>query len=318
MKSDSRIYQGLGVVHYVSFPQLLSGTGPFIETFKIILADDFFDTIEITWIKEERQKLRAIEVIKESGKRIVLAGGPPYAFQQINLSSLDQDVRKKSIELAKQLIDDAYRFGARLHLITGGPDPSPAFRAQAKDCLVNSILELLAYTESQANDYLLTLSMEPVDRAIHRKGLIGPIKEAVEIARKVRDRGGNLFLTIDQSHLAQLGEDPLDAIVNANEFLYHVHLANCVISDPSSPLYGDEHPRFGIPGSVHDLPEVVAFLKILKKQGFFERECPYGDPPIISVEVKPQEGENPEELLEATKNLLFRAFPLVGDLDTPS
>jgi sugar phosphate isomerase/epimerase len=308
MQVEQKIYPGLGIVHYVSFPALLGGEGPVVETLEITVADEMFETIEISWIKDRGLKQRACEIIRESGKRVVLSGGPPYAYQHINLSAFDPDERNRSIALAKQLIDDALFFGASIHLITGGPDTEPILRDKAKNQLVNSILELSDYIEARANETLPMLSLEPMDREIHRKGLIGPISEAVEVVREVHDRGGKVYLTIDQSHLAQLGENTVGALIAANEYLYHVHLANCIISDPSSPLYGDAHPYFGVPGGVHDLPEVVAFLKALKALGFFDRTPPYVGLPIISVEVKPQDDGDPLQSIEKTKAFLLKAF----------
>jgi sugar phosphate isomerase/epimerase len=317
MESSQEIYPGLGLVHYVAFPQHLGGEGPIDETLGVVLADDVFNTLEISWIKSETMKQRVCKMLEHSGKRIVFSGGPPYAYQHINLSSLDPEERAHSLELAKRLIDDALLFGACIHLITGGPDTEPALRDRARDALVHSIVELSDYADAQGKKPPLCLSLEPVDRAVHRKGLVGPIAEAVEVAHKVHDLGGKLYLTIDQSHLAQLGEKPDNALALSDDFLDHIHLANCVISDPQNPLYGDEHPRFGVPGGVHNLPELVAFLKILQGRGYFRREPPYGGWPIISVEVKPIEGEDSVQLLKTTREVLVEAFSQVDVLSIP-
>ncbi len=317
MESIKEIYPGLGLVHYVAFPELLAGEGPIVETLGVALAEDIFHTLEISWIKSDTLKQRACEMLERSGKRIVFSGGPPYAYQHINLSALDPGERAHSLDLAKKLIDDALLFGACIHLITGGPDTEPALRDRARDALVHSIVELSDYADAHARKSPLFLSLEPVDRAVHRKGLVGPIAEAVEVARKVRDLGGELYLTIDQSHLAQLGEKPDNALALADDFLVHVHLANCVISDPKSPLYGDEHPRFGVPGGVHDVAEVVAFLNILQGLGYFRREPPYGGWPFVSVEVKPIADEDPIVVLKATREVLVEAFSQVDILSIP-
>jgi sugar phosphate isomerase/epimerase len=311
MESRVEIYPGLGLVQYAAFPKVIQGEGPIVETLEAALADDVFNTIEISWIKNEVLKRRACEMLANSGKRVVFSGGPPYAFQKIVLSSLDCDEREHSLECAKKLVDDALLFDACIHLITGGPDPGPAKREKAKDALVKSIQELSDYAEAHAKNSPLFLSMEPVDRAVHRKGLIGPIPEAVEMTRRVNDLGGKLFLTIDQSHLAQLGESPEEALAVAYDYLFHVHLANCIISDPHNPLYGDEHPPFGIPGGEHGLTELKAFLKILQGLGYFWRVPPYGGRPIISVEVKPQDDRDPLQLIRITKDVLAEAFSCV-------
>ncbi|MCC6956452.1 MAG: sugar phosphate isomerase/epimerase [Anaerolineales bacterium] len=308
MGENEGIYPGLGLVHYVSFPKNIPGDGPIIENLESILADDDFQTIEISWIKNEDVKKKASALLKTSGKRIVFSGGPPFAYQQINLSSLDDGERKYSMEYARQLFDDARLFNACIFLITGGRDTLPSERERAKDKLVQSIVELSKYAREHSDQSPIYLSLEPVDRAVHRKGLIGPIAEAVEIAQRVEQAGETLYLTLDQSHLAQLGIAPGEALRLAYNYLFHVHLANCIICDPQHPLYGDEHPYFGIKDGEHGLQELVVFLKILEKLGYFSRQPPYGGWPIVSVEVKPLDNEDPVEALKTTKAVLAKSF----------
>jgi sugar phosphate isomerase/epimerase len=205
-------------------------------------------------------------------------------------------------------VDDAYLLGAELHLITGGPDTAPADRESAVGYLVESMVTLSEYASSQATDRPLVLSLEPTDRSVHRYGLIGPTVEAVELVREVRRQGGAVWLTLDQSHLAQLGEVVEDSIAVAKGYHVHMHLANCLLSDPDSPIYGDEHPRFGVEGGEHDLPDVTALFEALWRHGFFQKPIPYGDRPIVSVEVKPQDHEDAEIILANTKRVVESAW----------
>ena len=301
-------HMDLGVVHYASFPQTVRGEGPILETLERILLDDFFTAVEVTWIRDDVVKRRVAEILAYANMQVVFSGGPPYAFENINLSALDDADWERSLVKAKSLVDDAYALGARIHVVASGPDTAPGHRDQAKDRLVDALAPLCDYALAQATDYSLTLCLEPIDRTVHRRGLIGPIKEAVQVAERVAQRGGCLGLTVDQSHLAQLGERPEEAIAMAGDSLIHLHLANCLLSDPTSPIYGDEHPRFGAPGSEHDVPEIAAFFQVLQAEDFFERQLPYGEKPIVSIEVKPQEQENPDIVLAATKRAIEAAW----------
>jgi sugar phosphate isomerase/epimerase len=301
-------YMDLGIVHYVSFPEVMAGEGPIIETVEKIILDDFFTAIEITRMEDAETKKRVIDRLRYSGLKVVYSGGPPYAMQGINLSALEQAERESSLAKAKRLIDEAILFGASIHLLTGGPDPGPENRKEAKKRLIDSLMELYDYNNSQGNESVPVLSLEPVDRSVHRMGLIGPISEAVEVVAAVRAQGGAIWLTIDQSHLAQLGDTPEAAFSAASEFMIHLHLANCVLSDPSDPAYGDEHPRFGFPGGEHDLKDITYLWETLNKNNFFNQAFPYGSKPIISVEVKPQSDEEPEIVLAATKRAITKAW----------
>jgi len=306
--SDRREYMDLGVVQYVSFPQVIAGTGPVIETIKRVLADEFFSAIEITWMEDPLIKEQVANLLRDSGMRVVYAGGPPYAMQQIHLSALDKGERRDSLEKAKRLVDDAYLLGAELHLITGGPDTAPEDRERAKGYLVECLVALSEYADSQVSDRPVVLSLEPTDRDVHRNGLIGPTVEAVEIVREVRRQGGAVWLTLDQSHLAQLGEVVEDSLAVAQGYHVHMHVANCLLNDPESPIYGDEHPRFGVEGGELGVEDVTALFESLWGFGFFEKPVPYGERPIVSVEVKPHGDEDQEIVLANTKRVVENAW----------
>jgi sugar phosphate isomerase/epimerase len=308
VENNWRRYLDLGVVQYVSFPQVIAGAGPVLETIRRVLVDEFFSAIEITWIEDERAKRQVADLLSYSGLRVVFAGGPPYAMQQIALSALDETERRESLTKAKRLVDDAYLLGAELHLITAGPDTAPQDRERAKGYLVESMVALSEYAKSQASDREVVLSLEPTDRDVHRNGLLGPTAESVEVLREVQRRGGHVWLTLDQSHLAQLGEVAEESIALAQPFHVHMHVANCLLGDRDSPIYGDEHPRFGVGGGEHDLNDVTSLFEALWRHGFFDKPVPYGERPIVSVEVKPQEHEDAAIILANTKRVVESAW----------
>ena len=256
------------------------------------------------------------ELLDYSGMRVVFAGGPPYAMQQIALSALEEGERRKSLDKAKRLVDDAYLLGAELHLITAGPDVAPEDRGRAKEYLAESMVALSEYTRSLALERAVTLSLEPTDRDVHRNGLLGPTAESVEVLREVQRRGGHVWLTLDQSHLAQLGEVAEESVALAQPFHVHMHVANCLLGDRDSPIYGDEHPRFGVPGGEHDVNDVTNLFESLWRHGFFDKPVPYGQRPIVSVEVKPQEHEDPEIVLANTKRVVESAWARVRVRDS--
>jgi hypothetical protein len=308
MESNRRRYMDLGVVQYVSFPQVIAGTGPVLETIRRVLTDEFFSAIEITWIEDGRVKRQVADLLSYSGLRVVFAGGPPYAMQRIHLSALDEGERRESLDKARRLVDDAYLLGAELHLITAGPDVAPEKRGLARAYLTESMVALSEYARSLASERALVLSLEPTDRDVHRCGLLGPTAESVDVLREVRQSGGDVWLTLDQSHLAQLGEVAEESIALAQRFHVHMHVANCLLGDRNSPLYGDEHPRFGVAGGEHNTRHVTALFETLWRHGFFQKPVPYGERPIVSVEVKPREDEDPEIVLANTKRVVENAW----------
>ena len=71
--------------------------------------------------------------------------------------------------------------------------------------------------------------------------------------------------------------------------------------------YGDLHPRLGYPNSANDVPQLLDYLKVLQQEGFFRED----DPLVLSMEVSPRPGENPDVVLANTKRALNRAWALL-------
>jgi len=88
---------------------------------------------------------------------------------------------------------------------------------------------------------------------------------AIKLVREIREQYKNFGLTMDTSHLRQLNEEPLDSIKKAFPYCHHIHLANCIIKDKTSNLYGDKHPEFGIEGGEISIEEIRDILKTIKE-----------------------------------------------------
>ena len=66
----------LGVVHYVSFPEILDGYGPVTETLAKILEMDEIQAVEITWIKDKHQRKMVKNLLQSWGGVVVYSGAP--------------------------------------------------------------------------------------------------------------------------------------------------------------------------------------------------------------------------------------------------
>ena len=66
---------------------------------------------------------------------------------------------------------------------------------------------------------------------------------------------------VDLSHIPLLGESPAQALQPVREHIAHIHIGNAYFKDRKDPAWGDQHPRFGYPGSANDVPEIVDFLR---------------------------------------------------------
>ncbi|MDQ3399329.1 MAG: hypothetical protein M3511_16495, partial [Deinococcota bacterium] len=71
--------------------------------------------------------------------------------------------------------------------------------------------------------------------------------------------------------------------------------------------YGDQHPRFGLPGGENGTPEVVAFVEKLFDIGFLGK----GRRPFLGFEVKPLPGESSGLVIANAKRVFAEAWSLV-------
>jgi sugar phosphate isomerase/epimerase len=151
----------------------------------------------------------------------------------------------------------------------------------------------------------LDINLETFDTEIDKRALIGKSVDAVKLAQQV-DRG-NFGLMIDLSHAPLIGESADEALRPAKDYLAHVHVGNCYMADPSSPAYGDQHPRFAFPGSPNGVEELTEWLRVLFDIGYFEA----GRQPVVSFEVKPLPSESSEIVLANAKRTMNEAWAMI-------
>lgn len=274
-----------------------------------IVDDALFSAIEITWIHDDEVRDKVAHLLRTSGMEVVYLAGIPMQLRKVNLSSVSEETRRRAVAEIKPLIDEACTLGACLFLVGSGPDPGPAHRDVAKAQLVRSLGELCAYAR-QISGERLTITLENFDRDVDKRYLLGPTREAVEVAQMVRKANTNFGLTIDESHLCQLGENPADEVPGAIDVIVYVHLANCVL-DNDLPGYGDQHPRFGVPGSEVGVEEMCSFLSVLGQAGYFEKSPPTRLP-VVSLEVRPQHGEETATVIANAKRTFMQAWAQCG------
>lgn len=307
MQDPIEAYCHIGIVHPMAFPQTMSGEGPILETIEQIAGDSFFSAIEVSWIKDDKVRAEAAKVLATSGLDVIFAAQPPMMQQKLNLCDLNAAVRKQAVDGCKALIDQAYELGAAIMAVYSGPDPGEADRPKATAALVDSLKQLCADAQQKSSDRMLSISLENFDRTLDKKSLIGPTKEAAEVAEAVYAEFSNFGLTVDLSHQPLLRESVHEMVLSAVDHLIHVHIGNCVASDPGHAAYGDQHPRFGLLGGANGVEELKRFLEALIYAGYFKRNTPT-TMPVMSFEVRPMEGESSALVIANAKRTLTQAW----------
>lgn len=295
-------YAKVGVIHPMAFPETVRGEGPIVETLTCIAADDYFTAVEVTGIKEVSIRQKARDILETSHLTVVFGSQPSLLLNKLNLNSEDPEEREKAVNQVRDSIDQARFLGAELIAVCSGVDPGGSKREIAKGWLIDSLRKVCSYAQSGKK---IGVVLETFDRVPFGKNLlIGPTLEAVEIAQEVRKEFPQFGLLIDLSHIPLLGEDISFTLRTVRDYLLHVHLGNCVVKDPQHPAYGDEHPRFGIPGGENDVKELGKFLKQLLDNGYLNPDCPR----IMSFEIKPLPGESSEIVIANAKRTLNEAW----------
>lgn len=302
----------VGLVQFMMYPEAMAGNDDALESIEHLAANPLFEVLEITRIKNPQVRQKVREIADMAHIDLGFGAQPGVLMNKLNTAALDEDARKAAVADIKQSIDQAYEHGCRLMAMIDGLEswPGEARRPAAIEQVTKSLVELCAYAEQQAKDYLLTISLETFDRAIEKKSLLGPTRDAVEVARRVRERHANFGLTIDLSHLPLLGETSRESLALAQEFLVHTHIGNCQMRDPSLPSYGDKHPRFGAPGTENDTAALAEFLSILMEIGYFKKEVPTRRP-VVTFEVRPLPGERQDILVANCRRVLEDAWAKV-------
>ncbi|WP_240627263.1 sugar phosphate isomerase/epimerase family protein [Thermoflavimicrobium daqui] len=290
----------VGIVHFMAFPETIAGDGPIVETVKKIATDDFFSSIEITRINDQNQRQIVTQMLDSAGFKRGFGAQPILLSHRADLNSFDQEKRQQAISLIKNAIDQAYEVKAEKLGLLSGPKPETN-EEKALELLSDSLKEICRYAKSKGD---LVISLETFDDDTDKKCLIGPNRLAVEVAKEVRKVDPTFGLMLDLSHLPMQRESSRDALYTARDYINHAHIGNCYINNPSDPAYGDQHPRFGYPGSECDTEELTEYLKILLEIGYIEE----GSDNVVAFEVKPVGNESSEVIIAQSKRTLVRAW----------
>ena len=300
MKESMYKYMRVGLIHFMAYPDTMAGEGPILETIRKIAVDDYFNAIEITWIKDDKVREQVKKMLETSHMTVAYGSQPRLLTTGMNINDLDDAARKKALDNLKEGIDEAYYMGAEGFAFLSGKYEEDK-KEEAFAALVDSTKELCAYAKSKGN---LRIALEVFDWDVDKKSIIGPVDLAKRFAEEIRKEYDNFGLMVDLSHLPLLRESARESLIPVKDYIVHAHMGNAVAADPSLEAYGDAHPRFGFPNSENDVDELVEYLSVLMEIGFLNTK----NPPIVSFEVKPWKDADPDIVVANAKRVLNEAW----------
>lgn len=300
MNEPMRNYMKVGLIHFMAYPECGKGYGPIEETVKKIALDDYFDAIEISWIKDKNVRMKVKKIIETAHMTAAYGAQPRLLTTELNINSLETVERLKAVETLKEGIDEAYEMNAvGLGFLSGKYHEDKV--EEAFEALVKSTKELCEYAKSKGN---LKVLLEVFDYDVDKKSLIGPVDLAKRFAEEIRKEYDNFGLMVDLSHIPLLHETIEEAVLPIKDYILHAHMGNCVVKDTSMAAFGDQHPRFGFPNGECDVDELAEYLRVLKAIGFLNEE----NRPVVSFEVKPFEDEDSDLVIANAKRVLNLAW----------
>ncbi|KOM98650.1 hypothetical protein ACP49_05765 [Clostridium botulinum] len=293
-------YCNLGLVFGMAEPNYHS-----FEKLNQVLKDPFFSAIEIRdfWnysINERKEfqrmlQISLMEVIYETQALLL------YNYEY-NLNTDNFAVRERTIERLKKEIDAACLLGARSVVTTSGRYLEDIKEEEQISYLIDSLLILSDYAQQKGIQFLI----EPFDRSVDKKMLVGPPYLTLEVAKQVHKQYSNFGILLDCARFPIFSENWEEIVYSLKDYIVQVHIGNCVLGDSESPAFGDKHPRFGFPGKLVDEIKLANFFKSLFDIGFLK----LGGDKIISLEAQPIEGEEPELIIVNLKRTFLKAWKL--------
>lgn len=301
METSIYEYLRVGLVYSQAYPDSFTSDSNFIENFRKISMDPYFNAIEFHSPKDKAIRKECIKILKDSRMYRIYLGTVEFANAGVNMLSWEKSARKKALEVSCRLVDDALEWGAEEILFFNGPDVGSEKRKEAYNYLEEYYINLADYITRQGE---IKLTMEVNDRnPIGKNFLCGPIDEAIEVCQNVKKYYPDFGLIIDLSHLPLLEEDPRATVLKAKDMFVHAHIGTCV-KDPKNKLCGDMHPGFQAVGSEINVNDIVKFIKAGIESGAISDKCLMP----LSIEVRPYGGQTANDVVEYAKDILTQAW----------
>lgn len=297
-----------GIIQYASFPAALQDRQVFWHGLDAILADPYYAVVELSTLMAAADVPEVRRRLQAAGRLSYLSAGPQLLKVDPGLCGLDRAGRAEAVDLVRRLVDMAYELGALGLMLISGHDPGPAQRPAALQALAESLHTVAAYAREQQPQAPLTISLETFDQTTWHRQALGPTSEALRLLTVVGAEQPNFAMTIDISHLAQLGEDPVASVASLGARAGHLHMATCVVT-PGHPLFGDQHPPFDAPGVAVD---VATAGRAIGAALAARRAAGVAAPLTVSIEIKPLAGTDPDVVLRQTRRDLERAIDLAS------
>lgn len=224
------------------------------------VADLGFDGAELAVRNPKDLKVEnVIKIIKENDLEVPAIGtGQAYGEEGLSFSDPDETIRRMAVERINDQIVFASNFNAQVIIgLIRGIIKENVDKAEAEEWTIDCLRKCTEF----AKKYNIGLTLEPVNR--YESNFINTLNEGIEFIKRVG--ASNLGLLVDTFHMNIEEISINDSIVQAKDYITHVHFA--------------DSNRWA-PGCGHlDFAKIVQTLKKIGYQGYVSAEIlPFPDP----------------------------------------
>ena len=250
-----------------------------------------YDSME-TFLPDDAA-IRKFEIQRMRDAGLTLHYNTGLAFQidgPCNAGSDDPAERAGALSAMKAQVDYAAEAEAPLIVVTGCADKGP----EKRPAVLSRYTEYFYGVCAHAKQYGITVVLEPIERDVFKKLVLGPTPECAAFIRQAQEQGyDNAMLMLDTAHLPLMDEEFEPALKQSLEVgLYHIHMGEGVL-DPKSVFYGHTHPPICVHNGLFGFDELTDQFYLLLKHGYIPGD-PASPHPSISLEVRPYQGVSEE------------------------
>lgn len=239
------------------------------KVYQKIAQENKYNGLETRLIKSEETRLLFNKLFKELNWNVVLWLTGDMGRMSLNLSSLDDNLREKSLEKTYKLIDLASEHHCQKVGIGSGKIENTHRHEEHLVLFVESLERIMNYIDYK--EYDLDIIVEPLDQFAHKKNVVGTLETCKKLLKQLEDNNWlenqRFTLCWDSAHVALNENDFRESLKYLAPYISRIHFSDAM-TDKNNPEYGDNHRPFDDLGlmNVSTAKEIIEIFNSYKNQ----------------------------------------------------
>lgn len=235
------------------------------KTYNKLAVENNYSGIETRIIKDEETHLLFKTHTENLDWDVVFWITGEMSRTSLNLSSLNKDLREKSIMKVFEFIDLAFSYNSQKIGLGSGRIESFEKHDEQLKYFATSLKSIMDYIEE--NNYSLDIIVEPLDQFSHKKNVVGTLSTCLNLIKLLRDNKwieeGRFSLCWDSAHFALNRDNFEESIKVLSPYVSRIHFSDAIL-DENHPDYGDNHLPFDSQGFMN-LEEAKRIINLFRR-----------------------------------------------------